>query len=59
NIAVEQVLRARPDGYTLTVGNVGTFVLNPHTMQGVNFDPLDLVPIGSNSGLRSMKGRVR
>jgi tripartite-type tricarboxylate transporter receptor subunit TctC len=46
NIAVEQVLRARPDGYTLTVGNIGTFVLNPHTMQGVNFDPLDLVPIG-------------
>ncbi len=46
NIAVEQVLRARPDGYTLTVGNVGTFVLNPHTMQGVNFDPLELVPIG-------------
>lgn len=46
NIAAEQVLRARPDGYTLTVGNVGTFVLNPHTMQGVNFDPLDLVPIG-------------
>ena len=34
NIAVEQVLRARPDGYTLTVGNVGNFVLNPHTMQG-------------------------
>ncbi|MBK1658227.1 Bug family tripartite tricarboxylate transporter substrate binding protein [Paracraurococcus ruber] len=46
NIAVEQVLRARPDGYTLTVGNIGTFVLNPHTMQGMNFDPLELVPIG-------------
>jgi tripartite-type tricarboxylate transporter receptor subunit TctC len=46
NIAVEQVLRARPDGYTLSVGNVGTFVLNPHTMPGMTFDPLDLVPIG-------------
>ena len=46
NIAAEQVLRARPDGYTLTVGNAGTLVLNPHTMQGVNFDPMDLVPIG-------------
>lgn len=45
NIAVEQVLRARPDGYTLSVGNVGTFVLNPHTMPGMTFDPLDLVPI--------------
>ena len=46
NIAVEQVLRARPDGYTLSVGNVGTFVLNPHTMPDMTFDPLDLVPIG-------------
>jgi len=46
NIAVEQVLRARPDGYTLTVGNIGTFVLNPHTMPGINFDPLELVPVG-------------
>lgn len=46
NIAVEQVLRARPDGYTLTAGNVGTFALNPHTMPGMNFDPLELVPIG-------------
>src|ERR671933_649835 len=46
NIATEQVLRARPDGYTLCVGNVGTFVLNPHTMPGMTFDPLELVPIG-------------
>src|SRR5918911_70837 len=46
NIATEQVLRARPDGYTLSVGNVGTFVLNPHTMPGMTFDPLELVPIG-------------
>ncbi|TDH59387.1 tripartite tricarboxylate transporter substrate binding protein [Dankookia rubra] len=46
NIATEQVLRARPDGYALCVGNAGTFVLNPHTMPGMSFDPLDLVPIG-------------
>src|SRR5919202_7091376 len=46
NIATEQVLRARPDGYTLCVGNVGTFVLNPHTMPGRTFDPLELAPIG-------------
>jgi tripartite-type tricarboxylate transporter receptor subunit TctC len=46
NIATEQVLRARPDGYTLLVGNVGTFVLNPHTMPGMGFDPLELTPIG-------------
>jgi tripartite-type tricarboxylate transporter receptor subunit TctC len=46
NIATEQVLRARPDGYTLCVGNVGTFVLNPHTMPSMGFDPRELVPIG-------------
>ena len=46
NIAVEQVLRARPDGHTLCVGNVGTFALNPHTMPGMTFDPLELAPIG-------------
>jgi tripartite-type tricarboxylate transporter receptor subunit TctC len=46
NIATEQVLRARPDGYTLLVGNIGTFVLNPHTMPGMGFDPLELTPIG-------------
>ncbi len=46
NIATEQVLRARPDGYTLLVGNVGTFVLNPHTMPSMGFDPLELTPIG-------------
>ncbi|WP_240756819.1 Bug family tripartite tricarboxylate transporter substrate binding protein [Roseicella aquatilis] len=46
NIATEAVLRAKPDGTTLCVGNVGTFVLNPHTMPGMTFDPLDLVPIG-------------
>jgi len=46
NIATEQVLRARPDGYTLLAGNVGSFVLNPHTMPGMTFDPMDLTPIG-------------
>ena len=46
NIATEQVLRARPDGYTLLVGNVGTFVLNPYTMPSIGFDPLELTPIG-------------
>jgi len=46
NIGTEAVLRARPDGYTLCVGNIGTFVLNPHTMPGMGFDPLELVPIG-------------
>ena len=46
NIATEAVLRARPDGYTLLAGNIGTFTINPHTMPSMGFDPLDLVPIG-------------
>lgn len=46
NIATEQVLRARPDGYTLLAGNIGTFTINPHTMPSMGFDPLELVPIG-------------
>jgi len=46
NIATEQVLRARPDGYTLLAGNVGSFVLNPHTMPSMTFDPMDMTPIG-------------
>jgi len=46
NIGAEAVLRAKPDGYTLHVGNIGTFVLNPFTMPGMGFDPLELVPIG-------------
>jgi tripartite-type tricarboxylate transporter receptor subunit TctC len=46
NIATEQVLRARPDGYTLLAGNIGTFTINPHTMPGMGFDPMELVPIG-------------
>ena len=52
NIATEQVLRARPDGYTLCVGNVGTFVLNPQHHAGMTFDPLELVPIRADARKR-------
>ena len=46
NIAGEQVLRARPDGYTLLAGNDGSFVLNPFTMPSMTFDPMEMTPIG-------------
>ncbi|GGC28258.1 exported protein [Siccirubricoccus deserti] len=46
NLGTEQVLRARPDGYTLLVGNANPLVINPHTMPSMSFNPLDLTPIG-------------
>jgi len=46
NLGTEQVLRARPDGYTLLVGNANPLVINPHTMPSMTFNPLDLTPIG-------------
>ncbi len=46
NIGTEQVLRARPDGYTLLAGNASPMAINPHTMGPLNFDPLRATPIG-------------
>jgi tripartite-type tricarboxylate transporter receptor subunit TctC len=46
NIGTDAVLRARPDGYTLLAGNSSPMAINPHTMGPLNFDPLQLVPIG-------------
>ena len=45
NLGTEAVLRARPDGYTLLVGNANPLVINPHTMPSMTFNPLDLEPI--------------
>ena len=46
NIGTEAVLRARPDGYTLLAGNASPMAINPHTMGPLNFDPLELTPVG-------------
>ena len=46
NIATEAVLRARPDGYTLLVGNAIPITINPHTFPGMRIDPRQLAPIG-------------
>ncbi|MDO9711734.1 Bug family tripartite tricarboxylate transporter substrate binding protein [Paracraurococcus lichenis] len=46
NLGTETVLRARPDGYTLLVGNANPLVINPHTMPSMKFNPLELEPIG-------------
>jgi tripartite-type tricarboxylate transporter receptor subunit TctC len=45
NLGTEAVLRARPDGYTLLVGNANPLVINPHTMPSMRFNPLELEPI--------------
>lgn len=45
NLGTEAVLRARPDGYTLLVGNANPLVINPHTMPSMKFNPLELEPI--------------
>jgi tripartite-type tricarboxylate transporter receptor subunit TctC len=46
NLGTEAVLRARPDGYTLLVGNANPLVINPHTMPSMTFNPLELTPVG-------------
>jgi tripartite-type tricarboxylate transporter receptor subunit TctC len=46
NIGTDLVLRARPDGYTLLAGNASPMAINPHTMGPLNFDPLQLTPVG-------------
>jgi len=39
NLATEMVARARPDGYTLLVGNQGPMVVNPHLFPSMPADP--------------------
>jgi tripartite-type tricarboxylate transporter receptor subunit TctC len=45
-IAAEHVARAAPDGYTLLIGEVTTFGINPHIYPKLSYDPLkDFAPI--------------
>jgi len=47
NIAMSEVSRATPDGYTLGFANTGNITINPYLFAKLNYDPLtDLVPIG-------------
>jgi tripartite-type tricarboxylate transporter receptor subunit TctC len=46
-IALSEVARAAPDGYTLVVGNIGPLVLAPNMMRTRPYDPIkDFTPIG-------------
>jgi tripartite-type tricarboxylate transporter receptor subunit TctC len=47
NIAMSEVSRAAPDGYTLGFANTGNITINPYLFSKLNYDPLnDLIPIG-------------
>ncbi len=47
NIAMSEVSRATPDGYTLGFANTGNIVINPYLFSKLNYDPLnDLIPVG-------------
>jgi tripartite-type tricarboxylate transporter receptor subunit TctC len=46
-IGTQYVARAKPDGYTITIGGMTTHLLAPITNRSVQYDPLkDFVPIG-------------
>lgn len=46
NVAMEYVARAKPDGYTLLMGNLGMLSANPALYRNLSFDPAkDFVPI--------------
>jgi tripartite-type tricarboxylate transporter receptor subunit TctC len=48
NLAMEDVTKADPDGYTLGFANTGNIVVNPVLYRHMTFDPLtDLVPVGA------------
>jgi tripartite-type tricarboxylate transporter receptor subunit TctC len=47
NVGLEAVSRARPDGYTLLIGNVGTQSINPTLYKKLNYNPdTSFVPVG-------------
>jgi tripartite-type tricarboxylate transporter receptor subunit TctC len=47
NVGLELVARAKPDGYTLLTGNVGTQSINPTLYKKLNYNPdTAFVPLG-------------
>jgi tripartite-type tricarboxylate transporter receptor subunit TctC len=45
-VATARVMRASPDGYTLSIGNLGTHVVSPATYPNIQYHPLnDFEPV--------------
>ena len=45
-VATARVMRAAPDGYTLSIGNLGTHVVSPATYPNIQYHPLnDFEPV--------------
>ena len=70
-IGTRRIVRAAPDGYTLTVGNMGSLAANVSLYPNLGFDPRqDLAPVGviarvpmmlaagKNSGVKDLQGFV-
>src|SRR5512134_3916741 len=38
NVAMQEVARADADGYTLIIGHIGTFAINPYMFEKLPFD---------------------
>ncbi len=51
SIAAQALVNAKPDGYTLLLGTVGTQVVNPMLYSSLNYDPANMTPVSlvSNS----------
>jgi tripartite-type tricarboxylate transporter receptor subunit TctC len=46
NVAMSEVARAAPDGYTLVLGHVGTLAVNPYMFERLPYDPnRDFTPV--------------
>ncbi|MGH8619902.1 MAG: Bug family tripartite tricarboxylate transporter substrate binding protein [Burkholderiales bacterium] len=55
NIGVEMVAKAAPDGYTLLIGHIGTFGVNPTLYPKLPFDPIrDFQPVSLYTKLPNM-----
>lgn len=46
NAGTEAAMGARPDGYTLLVGNTTTMAVHPHIMDAMTVDPREMVAVG-------------
>lgn len=45
-IAMQEAVRAAPDGYTIVLGHVGTLAVNPAMMNRLSYDPIrDFAPV--------------